>query len=57
MGNKRFRVCIDKYIESYMSASSRQEKSSIVTNIFDAVRGDATQPHGGFVKKVCVVYH
>jgi hypothetical protein len=56
VGNKRFRVCIDKHIESYMSATTRQEKSSIVSNIFAAVRGDATQPNGGFVKKVCDVY-
>lgn len=57
MGNKRFRVCIDKFIETYLSATTRLEKSSIVSNIVDAVRGDDNQSNGEFVKKVCVVYH
>jgi hypothetical protein len=57
VGNKRFRECVDKHIEIYLSATTRQEKSSIVSNIFDAARGDATQPHGGFVKKVCCVVY
>jgi hypothetical protein len=35
-----------------MKATTRQDKSSIVTKIYDEVRLQASKPSGGFVKKV-----
>lgn len=51
-GNQRFRKCIDQHLSIYMGATTRQEKSSIVTKIYDEVRAKASKPGGGFVKKV-----
>mmetsp|Transcript_109101 Transcript_109101/g.163150 ORF Transcript_109101/g.163150 Transcript_109101/m.163150 type:complete len:407 (+) Transcript_109101:149-1369(+) len=51
VGNQRFRKCIDDHLSMYMSATTRQEKSSIVSKIYDEVRERASKPSGGFVKK------
>eukprot|EP00934_Nitzschia_sp_Nitz4_P005923 Nitzschia sp. Nitz4//scaffold109_size72162//14578//15747//NITZ4_005836-RA/size72162-snap-gene-0.93-mRNA-1//1//CDS//3329532733//5913//frame0 len=50
-GNKRFRELIDRHLQSYLAAGSRQEKTKIVTNIFDYIRQQAIAPSSGFVKK------
>ena len=52
VGNKRFRKCIDDHIQIYMKATSRQEKSNIVSKIYDQVKSRASKPKGGFIKKV-----
>ena len=45
-GNKRFRALISARLEEYAKATSKMEKSRIVTSIIDAVR-----PEGSFVKE------
>lgn len=49
-GNLRFRQIIKDYIPEYSEATSKLEKSLIVSSIVDAVR-DFT-PNGGFVKEI-----
>eukprot|EP00429_Kryptoperidinium_foliaceum_P135955 CAMPEP_0176261398 /NCGR_PEP_ID=MMETSP0121_2-20121125/40077_1 /TAXON_ID=160619 /ORGANISM="Kryptoperidinium foliaceum, Strain CCMP 1326" /LENGTH=401 /DNA_ID=CAMNT_0017601337 /DNA_START=197 /DNA_END=1405 /DNA_ORIENTATION=+ len=51
VGNKRFRELIDKHIDSYLEAGSRQEKSAIVAKIYDHIRMHASKPSSGFVRK------
>ena len=51
VGNRRFRVCIDNNLNTYMAAKSKHEKSTVVTVIVDAVKESSTQGRGGFVRK------
>lgn len=46
-GNKRFRRVVEHHIVAYNKASSRQEKSSVVSSIIDAVQSD-----GDFVREL-----
>jgi len=48
-GNRRFRISIEMKLEQYKQATSKLEKSLIVSAIVDSVR-DAS-PGGGFVKE------
>ena len=52
VGNKLFRELIEKHIASYLEASSRHEKSTIVSKIYDHIRHKARKPSTGFVRKV-----
>ena len=52
IGNKRFRQLIDVNIQSYHQADSRRAKTGIVTKIFKQIQMNASEPSGGFVKKV-----
>lgn len=49
-GNLRFREMIAQSLDEYSEASTKLEKSNIVSTIVDAVR--EASPHGGFVKEV-----
>ena len=48
-GNIKFRNRIQANVEKYSKASSKLEKSTIVSSIVDKIRQDS--PNGGFVKK------
>jgi hypothetical protein len=48
-GNVRFREIIQRFKPSYANAANKVEKSLIVSEIVDSVRGYS--PEGGFVKK------
>jgi len=48
-GNKRFRAIVESYLEEYSKATSKVEKSVVVSTIIDLVR--EASPNGGFVKK------
>lgn len=48
-GNKRYKALIQQSLEKYSQASSKYEKSIIVTEIIEAVR--KASPNGGFVKE------
>ena len=48
-GNVRFREIIQQYKPAYAQATNKVEKSLLVSEIVDAVRGFS--PDGGFVKK------
>lgn len=51
-GNKRFRMIISNSIEKYKNASSRREKSQIVSNIVNTISSAAANSSGGgFVRK------
>lgn len=48
-GNQRFRTMVDLYLEHYAAATSKMEKSAIVSAIVQAVRQES--PQGGFIKQ------
>ena len=48
-GNQRYRAIIQKTLDRYAEASSRYEKTVIVTDVVEAIR--AASPDGGFVKQ------
>lgn len=48
-GNRRFRAMIDENLQKYSGATTKFEKSLIVSSIVDAVRNSS--PEGGFVKE------
>jgi hypothetical protein len=48
-GNVRFRSLIHRFKNAYAQANTKVEKSLVVSEIVDAVRG--MSPRGGFVKK------
>lgn len=48
-GNRRFRALIEAHLDSYSKASSKIEKSLIVSSIVDSIR--EASPDGGFVKE------
>lgn len=48
-GNKRFREVVKSKVDEYSSASSKFQKSMIVSHIVDDVRQHS--PNGGFVKE------
>jgi hypothetical protein len=53
VGNRRFRVCIENHVDTYMNAKTRQDKSSVITLIVKSIK-ESSSPHsgGGFVLKV-----
>mmetsp|Transcript_65442 Transcript_65442/g.98694 ORF Transcript_65442/g.98694 Transcript_65442/m.98694 type:complete len:371 (-) Transcript_65442:84-1196(-) len=51
VGNRRFRMCIDSHLDSYVKVKSRQQKSKIVTSIVQNIRKAASSSGGGFVRK------
>jgi hypothetical protein len=48
-GNQRFRAMIDSRLVEYSKATSKLEKSVIVSKVVNSVRG--ASPEGGFVKQ------
>eukprot|EP00545_Synedropsis_sp_CCMP1620_P005709 CAMPEP_0119005700 /NCGR_PEP_ID=MMETSP1176-20130426/1877_1 /TAXON_ID=265551 /ORGANISM="Synedropsis recta cf, Strain CCMP1620" /LENGTH=240 /DNA_ID=CAMNT_0006957539 /DNA_START=165 /DNA_END=884 /DNA_ORIENTATION=+ len=48
-GNKNFRKIVGVYLEGYAEASSKLEKSAIVTAIIQTIRTQS--PEGGFIKR------
>ena len=48
-GNVSFRISVEQAIDQYADATTKLEKSIIVSNIVQAIR--AASPGGGFVKK------
>ena len=49
LGNQRLRRIVDSYVEQYSAATSRQDKSDILSAIVNDVR--QASPHGGFIKQ------
>ncbi|CAJ1926465.1 unnamed protein product [Cylindrotheca closterium] len=51
IGNKRFKICVENHLSSYMKAPSRIAKSVVITNLVNSIRDSATeQGGGGFVR-------
>lgn len=50
-GNRRFRQLVEDRMEDYSQASTKLEKSLLVSQIIDCVR--QTQPPGGFLRESC----
>jgi len=48
-GNRRFRAMIENNLQRYSAATTKFEKSMIVSSIVDAVR--TSSPDGGFIKE------
>ena len=48
-GNQRLRRIVESYVEQYSSATTRQDKSDILSAIVDEVR--KASPDGGFIKQ------
>jgi hypothetical protein len=48
-GNRRFRLSVSMILERYSKATTKLDKSLIVSSIVDTVR--QASPHGGFIKK------
>lgn len=48
-GNQRLRRIVESYVERYSAATSRQDKSDILSAIVDEVR--QASPSGGFIKQ------
>jgi hypothetical protein len=55
VGNRRFRITIDNYLDKYMDVKSRQQKSKIVTMIVEGIKKSAGQDGGGFVRKASLL--
>ena len=51
VGNRRFRVCIENNLGAYEKATTKHERSMVVTAIVDAIRGSKANERGGFVRK------
>ena len=51
VGNRRFKVCIKNHLDRYMNATTRQEKSDVITVIVRSIRSSSTNM-GGFVMQV-----
>jgi hypothetical protein len=49
LGNQRLRQIVESYVEEYSAASSRQDKSDILSAIVNEVRSAC--PDGGFIKQ------
>jgi hypothetical protein len=54
-GNQRLRVIREMNVERYSAASSKIEKSLIVSSIVDSIR--EASPNGGFVKEINGVWY
>lgn len=50
-GNRRFRGLIEGNLDPYMKATSRREKSKIVSKVYEKIRCTAMGPSSGFVRK------
>mmetsp|Transcript_27797 Transcript_27797/g.36240 ORF Transcript_27797/g.36240 Transcript_27797/m.36240 type:complete len:342 (+) Transcript_27797:60-1085(+) len=48
IGNQRFRIIVSNHLQKYSSATTKLEKSLLVSTIVDTVRDNS--PKGGFVK-------
>lgn len=49
LGNQRLRRIVESYVEQYSAATSRQDKSDILSAIVNEVR--SASPNGGFIKQ------
>lgn len=47
--NKSFRATLEHHLASYAVATTKQQKSDIVSSIYNAIQ-EAT-PHGGFIRR------
>eukprot|EP00934_Nitzschia_sp_Nitz4_P005134 Nitzschia sp. Nitz4//scaffold348_size17284//2269//3303//NITZ4_008840-RA/size17284-snap-gene-0.19-mRNA-1//1//CDS//3329548682//5124//frame0 len=50
VGNRRFRACVDTFVDAYTQSKTRQEKSMVISSIVKAVKNNAGG-NGGFVMK------
>ena len=51
VGNRRFRICIENHLDSYINSKTRQEKTSVISSIVDSIQGNSKYT-GGFIAKV-----
>ena len=52
VGNRRFRMCIENHLKTYLKLDNKQEKTLIVSTIVDNIRQSSIASGGyGFVKK------
>eukprot|EP00540_Astrosyne_radiata_P011046 CAMPEP_0116867146 /NCGR_PEP_ID=MMETSP0418-20121206/26451_1 /TAXON_ID=1158023 /ORGANISM="Astrosyne radiata, Strain 13vi08-1A" /LENGTH=226 /DNA_ID=CAMNT_0004502917 /DNA_START=155 /DNA_END=832 /DNA_ORIENTATION=- len=50
VGNQRFRTIVGSFLDRYASATSKAEKSAIVTAIYQSIRRECPES-GGFIKQ------
>ena len=50
VGNQRFLLCIENHLKKYLKASSRSEKSAVISSIVTSIRESSTHKGGGFVR-------
>lgn len=49
IGNRRFNLCVENYVETYKNAKSRVEKSAVISDIVGSIR-DSSTTGVGFVR-------
>jgi hypothetical protein len=52
VGTRRFRSCINNYLNGYVAAKTKKEKSMVVTTIVDMFQKNKQPAGGGFIRKV-----
>jgi len=50
VGNRRFRVCIENHVDSYMTAKTKHDKSCVISSIIQSIK-ESSPNTGGFVMK------
>lgn len=50
-GNRRFRMIVQQHLSKYAEATSKFEKTVIVSEIVEAIKESSPNNNGGFVKK------
>ena len=50
VGNQRFLLCVENHLKKYLKASSRSEKSAVISSIVTSIRESSTHKGGGFVR-------
>jgi hypothetical protein len=49
VGNRRFRICTENFLLSFMKGNNRSEKSAVISNVVSTIRESSTHG-GGFVR-------
>ncbi len=51
VGNRRFRVCVENFVDTYVNSKTRQEKSTVISNIVKMINDNDENKQGGFIMK------
>jgi hypothetical protein len=51
VGNRRFRICIENHLDSYINSKTRQEKSAVISSIVSSIKSGNNHA-GGFIAMV-----
>ena len=52
IGNRRFRICVENHVDSYLSAKSRLDKSNVISSVVRSIQQSSNHEAGGFIMKV-----